>query len=76
MFNSFSARSTPSNLCRNSLFRLNTKIAFLTCELFLISKARLLDSIEFQLGIFGASDRLKGIFEKYHSPLNNNLLFI
>jgi hypothetical protein len=50
---------------------LYTNIAFLICELLIISKVRLLDSIEVQLEIKGVSVKLKGILEKYHSPLNN-----
>jgi hypothetical protein len=55
-----------------------TNIPFLggACELFLISKIRLLDSIEVQLEINGVSVKLKSKLEKYHPPLNNSLFFV
>jgi hypothetical protein len=67
---------TPSNFCTNSLFIKYTNIAFLICELFLISKIKLRALVENQLDIKGTSDKLKSILEKYQSPLNNTLFFI
>ena len=68
MFNSFSACVTPSNFRMYSLFKLYTNIAFLTCKLLLILRTKVCDSAEVQLEIKGMSDKLKGNFEKYHSP--------
>lgn len=72
MFNSFAACIKPSNFRTNFLSKSYTNTTFLMCEAegkFFISSAK--DSADVQSEIKGVSDKLKGLSEIYHSPLNN-----